>query len=155
MLPLRTFFYSVIYCFDYSCTFNLVLYSSFSKRIFKYMNELETTSPSFKYFFPWGKVSCSLGWPEICYVVEDDLEPLLSLPTPENLKLEVCTTLSISGAEEQTQGFLHARQVLYQISHIPSLILYLWNQRWMNKRHLENCEMLSSAATSFNAVNSD
>lgn len=64
--------------------------------------------------------------------------------TPSGLLgLYVCaTTLSFRGAGDQVQGFIHARQVLYQLSYIPALsssLLTLSTSRWLAQVYNRLC----------------
>lgn len=56
------------------------------------------------------------------HVVKGDLE-LVDIPAAisAELGLQVCTiVLGLGGPRDQIQGFVHSRQVLYQLSSLPS-----------------------------------
>jgi fucose permease len=62
------------------------------------------------------------GWPQIHYVTKDDLELLILLSSLLLSSAGVGANAIISGLfsiGNQTQGFVHARPVLYQLCYIP------------------------------------
>lgn len=85
---------------------------------------------SFLFFFLfWNRISisCILDWPG-AYYVANDLELLVFRPLPLKCwshRHELpCLVYEVLGS---TQGFLYARQALYQLSYIPSPEAYIWN----------------------------
>lgn len=62
------------------------------------------------------------NWPQTHYVAEDDFELLILRPPPfphiEIIWLHLQDGLVI--VLSQSQSFVHAEQVLYQLSHVPN-----------------------------------
>lgn len=69
----------------------------------------------------------------LSFLAQVDLHWLCSHVDPKLLillGLQECTTIhSIRGAEDQTQGLTHARQMLTQLSHIHGLHLFIPSKR--------------------------
>jgi hypothetical protein len=80
--------------------------------------------------FAWDKISCSTGWPQPVFIAEDDHEFQILLPAPPAFW---CYRHALPrwGTEDWLKGFLHAKQLLYQLSLVPSL-------RYSHMRNLKN-----------------
>ena len=71
-------------------------------------------------------VSCGSGWAQSCSVVEDNVELLIPECTTQVQEL---TTLGACRAEAQTQGCVHGRQGLCQLSCMPSVLMHACMQQ--------------------------
>lgn len=76
-------------------------------------------------FYYLSRVSCTAGWPQIQYVLGDDLRtPDLPASTPHQLGLQVYATMpGLYNAGDSTQGFVHGRQALFQLSCLSNRTL--------------------------------
>jgi hypothetical protein len=58
------------------------------------------TAPSIHHVF-WDSVSCSPGWPQTCFIAEDDFELLILLPTSPKVRdykcVPLCPVYSVQG----------------------------------------------------------
>lgn len=71
------------------------------------------------YFCWFYTVSSSSDWTENCYIARIDLEVLILLsPYPQCCRESPCPIYE--RAENQVQGFVYAKQVLYHLSYISS-----------------------------------
>lgn len=68
--------------------------------------------------FFWDLASCISAQPQIHCVAKDGLEPLIFL-SPSSEYESPCSA-PCSGTGDQTQGFVHAKQVLYKLSYVLS-----------------------------------
>lgn len=93
----------------------------------------EGTQISAEYFICfylfWGRVSCSSGWPSICYAADLDL-PISSLV----LGLPVFATMpGLCSAGDLTQAFMYAKQTFYNQArskpYISPITIFIVNVR--------------------------
>lgn len=78
-------------------------------------------------FFLKDKVLCLPGWPHICFVTEADLEMSRFLSTG---------TCGLYQSRNGTQGFVHAKPVLHQLSHLPRYSVIDGSQPYCSVEHL-------------------
>lgn len=67
------------------------------------------------------------SWSQMYYVNKDGLDFLILLPLLHKCRdyRHVPSSLVLCGTDPGTQGFTQSRQALYQLSYIPSCLLFL------------------------------